>query len=255
MNYIKKKHKDRHDLSEEQKMRLLEAYRIVSEANAARPEALKTARVSTSEELGNYIRPSIAAARRYLESIKDYSQQKRQQEDIAWRITEAERIVAKADRKNTRRKKKSIGPTPARQTPATRPTNITATTVKAPRSRKVEKHVTQWEEVLGPDGETIRFKLDQFLDGPNQGKFKARLLTKDEPQVGDLVLDATQGLQAWKITSTRRRPHPITPHMRETYESSLLFKVRQMVAGKITLKQLSDHVSELYGRVGNQRTV
>lgn len=250
MNYIKK-HKSMEDLSEEQKMRLLEAYRIVSEASATHPEALRTAQVSKSEERGNYMRPSIAAARRYLESVKDYSQQKKSEEQIAWRIKEAERIVAKADRKNDRRKqKRPVGP--VQQTKA-RSSAITA--VSKPARKKTEKHVTQWEEVLGPEGETIRFKLDQVLDGPNEGKFKARILSKDEPQVGDLVLDATQGLQAWKITSTRRRPHPVTPQMKETYESSLLFKVRQMVAGKITLKQLSDHVSALYDRVGNQRTV
>lgn len=254
MNYIARyKDEDMDSLSEAQKFRLLEAYRIVAEAKASDPNSLKRAQVSTSEDRGNYIRPSIAAARRYLESVKDYSEAKKSQEDIAWRIREAQMIVAAADRKNQRRKaKRASKPGVAKKTATSAPRAVRTAVARTP---KTEKHVTKWEEVLGPEGEVIRFKLEEFEDGPNQGKFKARVLTKDEPQVGDIVLDATQGLKAWKITSSRRRPHPVTPQMRETYESSLLFKVRQMIAGDITLKQLSDHVKNLYDRVGNQRTV
>ena len=60
---------------------------------------------------------------------------------------------------------------------------------------------------------------------------------------GNIVLDTTargEGFKVWRIRGTRRRPMPKTPQMQAIYESSFLYKVRQLAAGKISVQELHD---------------
>ena len=108
------------------------------------------------------------------------------------------------------------------------------------RRSKPRKNVTYWEEVLGPEGETLRFVL--IFD--NNGKFAGRQPTRNSPQVGDIVLDLTTGIKAWIIRKGRRRPTSVTPEMRRIYESSYLYKARQLAAGQINIQEFRSAVDD-----------
>lgn len=102
-----------------------------------------------------------------------------------------------------------------------------------------KKPIARWEEVVGPDGEIVRFKLLYNKDG----SFQKRVRSKEAPQKGDIVLDLTQGFKAWLITKSRRRPyHEITPEMRKSYENSFLYKVRQLAAGQLSLPKFLETI-------------
>lgn len=119
---------------------------------------------------------------------------------------------------------------PLRERPAKAPVRAGNKASREPE--QPVKPVARWEEVSGPDGEVVRFKLIYDQDG----KFKKRARTKDLPQKGDIVLDLTSGFKAWIITKNRRRPYnEITKEMRRSYENSFLYKVRQLASGQLSL--------------------
>ena len=111
--------------------------------------------------------------------------------------------------------------------------------VRKPKKIKV-KRLHAWEELLDPEGHVIRFKIEYAKNGA----LKGRSIVTDDPELGDIVLDLTSGIKAWKITSRRRRKHPVSPLMRKVYESSVLYLIRQYAAGKIDPKKLLTRVQQ-----------
>ena len=117
----------------------------------------------------------------------------------------------------------------------------------SPRDASRRASRVHWEEVLGPRGEVILFEL-LF----ENGRFVGRRRTQpgESPQKGSVILDTTgrstmrgsppEGFKVWRVRGTRRRPMPRTPQMRAIYESSFLYKVRQLAAGLISLQELHD---------------
>jgi len=103
------------------------------------------------------------------------------------------------------------------------------------------KQIYNWEEAMGPDGEVVRYKLDYKKDGT----FWRRRRTREEPQIGDIVLDLREGINSWRITSNRRRKHPVTPAMRKSYENSSLYKVRQLAIGKLSLTKFIQEIQSI----------
>lgn len=138
----------------------------------------------------------------------------------AEKIKRAEKMVRKADRRNQKRKLKREG-----------------APFLTEKINKPLKEVTRFEETLGPNGEIIRFKLIG-----EDGIFKKRVRTREEPPIGSIILDLTDGVKAWKRFSDKRRSTPVTQEMRRTYQNSLLFRVRQLAAGKINLQQFADSI-------------
>jgi len=123
----------------------------------------------------------------------------------------------------------------------------------APQQRFIEDDgeeeqaiVAHYEETIGPEGETIRFKLHYT----REGEFSKRTRTRNEPQVGDIVLDLVSGVKAWRITTNRRRKHPVTPAMRKSYESSCVYKVRKLAAGKYASSN-SENLSRFLADIKN----
>lgn len=212
---------------------------------------------------------SVLEARKFLILASCLS--RREQQNKADEIEEAQRVVDKADRRNKRRKlrRRGISSVDCDDIDATidstcgtvsrRPRDLGLKCLdllqkrkeacngnggsrrvlrgrSAPQQRFVEdagegeEHsiVAHYEETLGPEGGTIRFKLHYN----REGEFVKRTRTRNEPQVGDIVLDLVSGVKAWRITTNRRRKHPVTPAMRESYESSYVYKVRKLAAGK-----------------------
>lgn len=111
-----------------------------------------------------------------------------------------------------------------------------------PAAVEPKQVIAKWEEVVGPDGEIVRFKLLYNKDG----EFQKRVRSKELPQKGDIVLDLTQGFKAWLITKSRRRPyHEITPEMRRSYENSFLYKVRQLASGQLSLPKFLEVMKQL----------
>lgn len=108
-------------------------------------------------------------------------------------------------------------------------------------AKRIDRNVAYWEEVMGPEGETIRF----LLSFDESGKFSGRRPTKYSPQVGDVVLDLTAGIKAWVIKKGRRRPTAVTSEMRRIYENSCLYKTRQLAAGQLDLATYQDEVNKI----------
>lgn len=111
------------------------------------------------------------------------------------------------------------------------------------RRGSTKKTVSHWEEVLGPDGETIRF----MLSFDHNGHFAGRRPSKQSPQVGDVILDLTAGIKAWVMRKGRRRPTAVTNEMRRIYESSCLYKTRQLAAGQLDLTAYQNEVNNIRG--------
>jgi len=198
---------------------------------------------------------SVSDARKFL--IKASCMGRREQQDHIDEIEEAQKVVARADKRNRRRKNRRKGNTStdcsdiessvdATCGPTTRPRDLNLDCLNMLQRRKEacngtsrsrltrtsdeEEHATvaHYEECLGPEGEVIRFKLHYN----KSAVFLKRTRTRNEPQVGDIVLDLITGIKAWRITTNRRRKHPVTPAMRESYESSYIYKVRKLAAGR-----------------------
>lgn len=138
-------------------------------------------------------------------------------------INAAEKMVRRADRRNQKRKMRRV-------TSPRLPGIQRSQYVPAPPRPK--KRVAHYEEVFGPNGEVIRYKLiyrnDQFIK---------RIRTKEDPPVGSIILDLTSGVKAWKRHSDKRRSMPLTSEMQRSYKNSYLYKVRQLASGNINREQ------------------
>jgi len=238
-NYAKKHgNMPEEEMDEDQRLRLLESYKVILEAkeNAERKgktlkKAVKKAKTSKKKGRGNFIGSKVSKARRYLKRVAKYTPQKRKDKYIALRIKEAKHVIKMSEQRNAARKRRR------------------AETSEAKKLTK-DLSTNKWEEVTGPDGEIVRFKLEFWTSGPRAGKLRRRVRSKQEPQVGDIILDATGpagpdqkgGIRAWRIASNRRRKHPVSREMVENYKDSILYKVRQLAAGRISLKQFGDFV-------------
>ncbi len=226
-------------ISQQRELKLIESYRVVYESyeNTGKDKEKfkkkkKKAKLSKRPDRGNYIGESVFKAKRYLKSVEKYSAQKRKQPNIAIRIKEAQRVIRKAEMRNL---KKREGRASDREE----------------KSLVKDLSVIKWEEVTGPNGEVIRFRLDPYKAGAKQGGLKRRVRTKSEPGPGDVVLDSTgptdgsgDGIRAWRITENRRRKYDVTKRMVDTYKTSILYQVRRMAAGQISLQQLHDFIGD-----------
>lgn len=142
---------------------------------------------------------------------------------IISKIPVAESIVEKADLKNNRRKDNR-----AEEKGERLPSEIKA---------------THWEEVLGPNGEVLRFKL--LLD-PNGVVLNRIRNETDKPRPGDLILDTTKGLNSWKIARNgKRRKFKVTTTMQSAYKGSMLYLARKFAAGELDIPQIIEKLSNI----------
>lgn len=199
---------------------------------------------------------TVKQARRFL--IEADCMNRAQQREHAAEIAEATRVVKKADNRNARRRRNRRGASTPRSTDCSsidtqidvscsanaKPRDLSLECLEILQERKklcngeggslrssepsLESQEAKYEETFGPEGEIIRFKLHY----DKEGNFVKRTRTRLEPQVGDIVLDLTSGLRAWRITRNRRRKHPVTPSMRASYENSYIYKARKLAAGR-----------------------
>ena len=174
-------------------------------------------------------RSSIKEARAFLEfEVPKMSPEDCDNNDE--RIQFAKELVDRADARNRKRQLRRSGKIPT----SGRPSKPGA----APEPPTPKKDAVHYEELSGPNGETIRFKLTY-----ENGKFKKRVRAKEEPPIGAVILDLTSGVKAWKRFSDKRRHIPLTSSMKKSYENSFLYKVREFGAGKITFQQLVDKIA------------
>lgn len=173
---------------------------------------------------------SIKEARAFL----DYEVPKMTDEECAANsklIEQAKRLVQRADRRNQKRKLRRVVRGPGQpRAGVTRP-------VELPKPPKV---VSYYEEISGPDGEIVRYKV--IL---KDGQYNRRLRTKEDPPVGSIILDLTSGVKAWKRHSDKRRSIPLTNEMKRSYQNSFLFKVRKLAAGKMSLEEFKKAVNQV----------
>jgi hypothetical protein len=175
--------------------------------------------------------------------------------DLQKRIADAEKEIRDAE---VNGKIKSIGGpnlcvtsscAPPQRAPAQR-ARVTATPTQI---ESAARHVTStaarataetptWEEVLGPKGEVIRFKLKFHTEGPQKGQIKERSRVRSLQVVGDIIMDLTCNwspseppIKAWRILDNGSRDSiVVTKQMVNLYKESMLYKVRQLTAGSIT---------------------
>lgn len=146
-------------------------------------------------------------------------------------IEQAQKLVIRADRKNKKRKIRRVEKGNQR---------FPGQPLSAPnKPAKPIKIVPYYEEVNGPHGEVVRYKLIRA-----NGQFTKRVRTKEDPPVGSIILDLMSGLKAWRRHSDKRRSIPLTSEMLKSYRNSFLFKVRQLAAGKINLQEFQKLVSQ-----------
>jgi len=230
---------------------------------------------------------SVIRARKYLIKASCLTEAERREPGVAAKIADAKRVVEKADRRNARRRARrrkiktqdcpSIDNQITERCEEDKPlTDLSWQCLDLLKTRKelceedrVKRHrltryspaddsdenqaVAHYEETFGPEGEVIRFKLHYSKDGT----FLKRTRTRQEPQIGDVVLDLTSGISAWRITSNRRRRHPVTPSMRESYENSFLYKVRKLTAGKYASSKsenLKKFLSDIAGKTTSAKS-
>jgi len=240
-NYVKKHGNLAEDeLDPDQRIRLIEAYRLIFDAEKSAEKqgknfkrVKKRAKTSKKKRRGNFIGSKLSKARNYLKRASKYPIEKRKDKYISLRIQEAKHVIKKAEQRNKDRKVHR------------------ATTAESKKLVK-DLETTKWEEVTGPNGEIIRFKLDFYTSGRLAGKLRRRVRSKQEPQQGDILLDVTGpagpdqkgGLRAWRIASNRRRRHPVSREMIENYKQSNLYRVRQLAAGQISLQKFADFIQE-----------
>ena len=197
---------------------------------------------------------SIVKARAFLIQVSCLPSKQLNDEQMQSKIESAKKMVAKADRRNDRRKARRATKTGRAYTPPTRPAkppkgaysvrtcdeaqdsveNLCDEVVCAPTGTTNPKDLVNWEEVLGPDGELIRFKLEYGKSDSDKDKLQSRKRSKEPPQNGDIILDLTSKIAAWKITGKGRSSIPVTKKMESYYKASSLYKVRQLAAGKLS---------------------
>jgi hypothetical protein len=215
---------------------------------------------------------SILKARAFLIQVSCLTPKQQSDPQMQAKIEVANKIVAKADRRNDRRKARRAtqnvqtaavnkplrviagGKQPtiysvknckeAQQSVEKLCDNVTCKTAGRPQRMAVGSDRVNWEEVLDPDGNIVRFKIIYHKDGPDAGKVKERKrVKKEEPKTGDIVLDLTSGIRAWRIGKTREKID-VTKEMEVAYKASTLYKVRQLAAGFISLSQLVDALNK-----------
>ncbi|RJR07545.1 hypothetical protein C4588_06480 [Candidatus Parcubacteria bacterium] len=218
---------------------------------------------------------SIIKARAFLTQVSCLNPKQLSDPQTQSKIEAAKKMVARADKRNekrrARRARKKSGQQgqiylPARLSESpSYSTRSVATCDEAKQSVKVlcpdtecrpihvrramhaplpQEEIT-WEEVLGPKGETIRFKVEYHKEGPEKGKVKEKKRAlKAEPQIGEIILDLTTGIQAWRVTESGRTTMPVSKRMRDFYRQSYLYRVRQLAAGIISPTQFVKYVKE-----------
>jgi hypothetical protein len=103
----------------------------------------------------------------------------------------------------------------------------------------------RWEEVVGPEGEIIRFRVDRYKSKGRQGEMRRVVRDSSDPAVGDTVLDLTLGAKAYKITKSGRKKVALNPEMIKKYRDSFLYHVRRVAAGKLSTKGFLEKVKAL----------
>jgi hypothetical protein len=112
--------------------------------------------------------------------------------------------------------------------------------------------IPSWEEVLGPKGEVVRYKLKYHTEGPLKNQVKERSKVKSTPKAGDIVMDLTcnwareeppTSIKAWEVLANgQRKKIPVTKQMENSYKESNLYKVRQLAAGHITIDKFFESI-------------
>lgn len=207
---------------------------------------------------------TIIQARAFLSQVSCLNAKQLSDPQTQSKIEAAKKIVAKADRRNARRK--MVGRNDKKK-PITTHTSASYTVGNCSEAQKsVEKLCDNytcgplttrdkkapkvdvsgqiaWEEVAGPkDGDVIHFKLVYHKDGPYKGQLKERKRTqKETPKRGEIILDLTSGVKAWQMPATggKRESIPVTKQMEDYYKKSNLYRVRQLAAGYISLDQFA----------------
>jgi len=203
---------------------------------------------------------SVAKARAFLLQVSCLSKQQLNEPSLQAKISAAEKIIARADKRNARRRrrrqeKRGLSASgaecldaiaEARQACGPNVVCYSETNNKKVLTPPTPQYFgPNWEEVLGPKGEVIKFKIEYYKTGPDQGTIKNRTRSKASPKPGDIILDLTSGLKAWKVTTSGKRT-PITPTrtMEDEYKNSYLYKVRQLAAGQISTAQFADFLKQ-----------
>ena len=208
---------------------------------------------------------TIIQARAFLTQVACLNATQLSDPQMQSKIEAAKKIVAKAERRNTRRK--LVGRNDKKKPNIPAPVDASYTvgncseaqksvedlcddivcgpiTTRDKKAPKVDSSgQIAWEEVAGPkDGDIVRFKLIYHKDGPYKGQLKDRKRTqKETPKRGEIILDLTSGVKAWQIPATggKREPIPVTKQMEDYYKKSNLYRVRQLAAGYISLDQFA----------------
>jgi len=93
-----------------------------------------------------------------------------------------------------------------------------------------------WEELLDPNGEVVRFRVERYKNKHQLEKIKQVVRDSSAPKPGDIVLDLTRGIHAFKVTRSGRVSAQVTREMRGQYENSFLYQVRSLAAGRLSAK-------------------
>lgn len=208
---------------------------------------------------------SITKARAFLVQVACLTPKQTNDPEMQLKIEAATKIVAKAGRRNDRRrarraaggsvsgslrvieggKSRNVKTCPeAKQSVKDLCGNVVCHAVPKPqKTLAVGSDRVAWEEVLDPAGKVIRFKIIYHKEGPNIGTIKERRrVKKEEPKPGDIVLDLTSGIKAWRA-GTREEVN-VTKEMEADYKKSNLYRIRQLAAGYISLSQLIDMLNK-----------
>lgn len=201
---------------------------------------------------------SIVKARAFLNQVSCLPPRQLNDEQMQNKIESAKKMVAKADRRNDRRKARRATKAGRAYTPPVRAPkaakgtynvrtcdeaqvsveNLCDEVICAPAVTASSGDLVNWEEVLGPDGSLVRFKLEYGKSNADKNKLQNRKRVRidgpDKPQNGDIILDLTTGIKAWKITGKGRSSIPVTKKMESYYKTSSLYKVRQLAAGNLS---------------------
>jgi len=206
---------------------------------------------------------TIIQARAFLNQVACLNPKQLTDPQMQSKIEAAKKIAAKADRRNDRRKARRAKQA-GKATPAPRAYAVTTCkeaqrsveslcedvvcgpsptlTIRDKKAPKIdESGRIAWEEVLGPKGEVVRFKLNYHKDGPSKGLLKERKRTlKESPKPSEIILDLTFGIKAWRVATNKTREEiPITKQMEDFYKGSNLYRVRQLAAGYISIDQFA----------------
>lgn len=207
---------------------------------------------------------SVLKARAFLKQAECLNSKQLSDPKLQKKVEAAHKVIAKADRRNERRRNRraaKAGKAPpvasglqalqkytvrtcdeAKKTVGRLCEGVTCETKKG--NLPAETGTPSWEEVTGPKGEVVRYKVKYYTDGPSKGQVRERnRVVKEQPKAGDIILDLTSGVKAWKVSANGRRQEiAVTKQMEALYKESNLYKVRQLAAGHISLNQFFEAV-------------